>query len=77
MEIADMIDGDREPGQYKMIESTVIVKDDKGEIIKKYSLNVEIEMQRKHIFEMKGHPKAYLGGFRNGKNGVVLHHAFA
>lgn len=45
MEIADMIDGDREPGQYKMIESTVIVKDDKGEIIKKYSLNVEIEMQ--------------------------------
>ena len=30
-----------------IIESTVVIKDDKGEVIKKYSLNIEIEKSSK------------------------------
>ena len=37
------------PYQYnnKMIESTIIIKDDKGEVIKKYTLIIEIEHSSK------------------------------
>jgi hypothetical protein len=62
---------------YRMIESTVVVKDDKGEVVKRYTLNVEIEFPSKvHSISLASR-KPYLGGFRNAKNGVVLHHAYA
>lgn len=60
-----------------MIESTVVVKDDKGEIVKKYTLNVEIEMASNLKKNYKENHKPYLGGLKNGRSGNLLHHAFA
>jgi len=40
-----------------MIESTVVIKDEKGEITKKYTLIIEIQQSNTK--------KPYLGGFKN------------
>ena len=53
----------------KIIESNVVVTDEKGDIVKEYTVTVE-------VINMNSR-KPYLGGFKNVKNGLIYHHAFA
>jgi hypothetical protein len=47
----------------------VVVTDEKGDIIKEYTVKVE-------VFD-ENRKKPYLGGFKNVKNGLIYHHAYA
>ncbi|CAD8114686.1 unnamed protein product [Paramecium primaurelia] len=53
----------------RQFESVVVIKDEKGEVQKKYTLTIQIIKAN--------YQKPYLGGLKNKKSGALLHHAFA
>ncbi|EAS01129.2 IQ and ubiquitin-like domain protein (macronuclear) [Tetrahymena thermophila SB210] len=55
--------------EVRIVKSNVIQRDEKGEIIKQYEMNIEVYLPIRQ--------KPYLGGYKSNKNGLVYHHAFA
>lgn len=66
---ANFEDNEQDAHMGRVFESLVVIKDEKGEVSKKYTLNIQIVKSN--------YQKPYLGGFKNRKSNAVLHHAFA
>lgn len=58
-----------EEAETRIVKSNVIQRDEKGEIIKQYEMNIEVYLPVRN--------KPYLGGYKSNKNGLTYHHAFA
>lgn len=51
------------------VKSEVVHKDEKGDIVKTYDMEIEVYLPVRE--------KPYLGGYRSLKNSLVYHHAYA